>query len=109
MTVLGGLGLAGLLWLFFNVQSTTDWIYDGGFALVAVSAAAVIASVALVPTSPIARALSLGPIRYIGAISYGLYLWHWPIFVVVDGDRTGLVGWPLFGVCVAITFAVSVA
>ena len=28
------------------------------------------------------RALSLGPVAYLGRISYGTYLWHWPIIVI---------------------------
>ncbi len=75
----------------------------------ALATAGIIACVALVPEGGLSRALSLRPVRYVGAISYGLYLYHWPIFVVVDHTRTGLVGWPLFLVRVALSFAVAVA
>ncbi len=107
LTAVGGLGLATVAWMSVTSSGSTTWIYHGGFALVAVATAAVIACVALVPTSPWARVLSLRPVRYVGAISYGLYLWHWPIFLVVDNARTGLVGWPLFLVRVAIAVGVA--
>ena len=107
MAGLGAIGLVVVGWLSVIDNGTTRWIYDGGFALVALATAAVIASVALVPDSPWARALSLRPVRYIGAISYGLYLWHWPIFVLLDNARTGLVGWPLFGLRVGVAVAVA--
>ncbi|HEX7444458.1 MAG TPA: acyltransferase family protein, partial [Acidimicrobiales bacterium] len=81
--------------------------YRGGFTLVAVATAGIIASVALVADSPWSKLLSLRPVRYVGAISYGLYLFHWPIFVLVDHARTGLVGWPLFLVRVGLSFAVA--
>ncbi len=108
LVVLGGLGLAGILVLATTVNSTSTWIYRGGFTLVALAAAAVIACVALLPRSPWGRVLSLRPVRYVGAISYGLYLYHWPIFVVLDNARTGLTGWALFGLRVAVSVAVAV-
>ena len=106
---IGGAGLATVLVLSYEVTSTSAWIYRGGFTLVAVATAAVIGCVALVPDSPWSRVLSLRPVRYVGAISYGLYLFHWPIFVVVDHERTGLVGWPLFLVRIALSGAVAAA
>jgi len=103
----GGLGLATVLVLSVVDSSTTAWIYRGGFTAVAFATAAVIACVALVPASPWSRVLSLRPVRYVGAISYGLYLFHWPIFVAVDHARTGLDGWALFALRVTLSFAVA--
>jgi peptidoglycan/LPS O-acetylase OafA/YrhL/lysophospholipase L1-like esterase len=107
LMALGGAGLVAVVVMTVAVNSGTGWLYEGGFGLVALAAAAVVTSVALVPDSPWARCLSLRPVRYLGAISYGLYLWHWPVFVVLDNARTGLAGWPLFGVRVAVSVGVA--
>ena len=107
LVALGGIGLAVVAWMSVTDNSATAWIYRGGFALIALATAAVVACVALVPSSPWARALSLRPVRYVGAISYGLYLYHLPIFVFLDNARTGLVGWPLFVLRGAVSFAVA--
>jgi peptidoglycan/LPS O-acetylase OafA/YrhL len=109
LVAVGGIGLVAVVRMSVVDSSATAWIYRGGFTLVALATAGIIASVALVPESPWARLLSLRPVRYIGAISYGLYLFHWPIFVFVDNSRTGLVGWPLFLVRVGLSFAVAAA
>ncbi len=109
MVAVGVAGLAGVLALSVFDNSATTWIYHGGFALVAVATAAVIACVALVPDCWLARGLSLRPVRYIGAISYGLYLWHWPVFVVLTNARTGLAGFELFAVRVTVAVAISAA
>jgi peptidoglycan/LPS O-acetylase OafA/YrhL len=37
--------------------------------------------------SLIAHVLSLGPIRYTGKISYGLYLYHWPVFILGESVK----------------------
>ena len=107
-----GLGLAGLgvvLWMSATVGATTAWPYFGGFGLLAMATAALITSVALAPDAGVARVLSLAPVRYIGAISYGLYLWHWPLYVLLDHGRTGLSGASLLAVRLAASFAVAIA
>ena len=36
------------------------------------------------------RCSSARPLVALGAISYGVYLYHWPVYVVLDEERTGL-------------------
>ena len=50
------------------------------------------------PNSRAARVLGVRPLTWIGRISYGGYLWHWPLFAVLDADRTGFAGARLFAV-----------
>jgi lysophospholipase L1-like esterase len=53
--------------------------------------------------SSLARCLSFAPLRYVGRISYGMYLWHFPLFIYIDNARTGLTGYPLFAARVGVT------
>jgi peptidoglycan/LPS O-acetylase OafA/YrhL len=76
---------AGLaLLLTFTLLSDSDLIYYRGLSLgVAVAAAALIFGVETAPAGLPARLLSLAPAAWVGRISYGLYLWHWPVILAV--------------------------
>ena len=106
--VIGVVGAAGAIALWVLTTSTSSFPYSGGFFLIGLAVAAVILSAVAAPRSIVPRVLSLAPVRYVGRISYGLYIWHWPIFIWLDHSRTGLYGYELFVVRVLVTFAVSV-
>ncbi|MBV9318419.1 MAG: acyltransferase family protein [Mycobacterium sp.] len=94
--VLPVLGLGTLAWAAHRATGSTSEFHDGLLAAVEVAAVAVIASVALDQRGAVARVLACRPLVWLGTISYGVYLWHWPIFMVVNGELTGWSGLPLF-------------
>ncbi len=82
LTGVGLLALAAVLLAYFQVTEDGTWLYRGGFLVFALATAAVITVVAH-PAALLGPLLALAPLRYIGTRSYGLYLYHWPIFVMV--------------------------
>ncbi len=75
-----------------DLGNPSGWMYQGGLVVAGLLAAVVIASVAQPDTGPLGTALSNRPLRWIGQISYGLYLWHWPTYVLMTDVTTGLNG-----------------
>jgi peptidoglycan/LPS O-acetylase OafA/YrhL len=107
----GTLSLGGLVALAVVLPGDSELAYRGGLALVALLSAVAIAAL-LVPGSLVARVLDVAPIRWVGLRSYGLYLWHWPVFVLVGAalptwPREGLEAAPLGGIALAITVVVA--
>src|SRR5262249_33998887 len=80
---------------------------SGLLIAVAVAAVLVIAPVALDQRGPVATVLAWRPLVWLGTISYGAYLWHWPLFLVLSGERTGWARLWLFGWRCAVPLAVS--
>jgi peptidoglycan/LPS O-acetylase OafA/YrhL len=87
----------------------TDFMFEGGFLICAALAALVIADARLTEPGRFSRALAWPPLHFIGTISYGIYLWHWPVIVYLSGTRTGLPGLPLDLVRIAVTLALATA
>jgi peptidoglycan/LPS O-acetylase OafA/YrhL len=99
------LGLGALLALSATTRNGDAWLYRGGLSAFSLVSALVIVG-CLVP-GPVRAALAWRPLRAIGAISYGLYLYHWPVFVVLTHARTGLGQPALITLRLAITVALA--
>ena len=108
--VCGVAALAGALvigWMCVHADGADPRFYRGGLLVTALAAVAVLADAVLVPDSLTARLLSVPPLPVLGRISYGVYLWHWPIFTWLDAERTGLSGSGLLAVRCAVTLLVA--
>ncbi|HKV18502.1 MAG TPA: acyltransferase family protein [Mycobacterium sp.] len=79
----------------------------GLLIVIAVAAVFVVAPVALEQRGLVARVLAFPPLVWLGVISYGVYLWHWPIFLALNGERTGLTGMSLFAIRAVATVLVA--
>ena len=102
-----GIAAIGIL-VWANMHYTllmpdADQLFRGGFLITSTVTAIVIACV-VIPNSYLNSILGLAPFVWIGKRSYGLYLWHWPVFQLtrerVDVDING---WELFAVRMFVT------
>lgn len=104
----GVVALAAVIGFFLLVGEFTPWMYTrGGFLALALVVALLIA-MATHPASPLGRWMGTQPWRYIGQRSYGLYLWHWPIFMVTRPQLdVPLDGIPLLVLRLGLTFGIA--
>lgn len=91
-----------MMYAWHVATGTSSRYYHGGSALYAVLACVVIAG-AMQP-GLLRRALGFGPLAWIGRLSYGIYLFHWPLIVWLVPSRAHLTGLPLNALRLALTF-----
>jgi peptidoglycan/LPS O-acetylase OafA/YrhL len=98
-------GLAAAWVLADGVNSS--WLFTGGLFAHSLASALLIGLCARAPHALVARVLSWPPLRWFGLISYSLYLWHWPVLVLLSPQLTGLDGWPWTLVVCAVSVALA--
>ena len=91
--VVGALAFVAVLGAFVMVDLATGALYRGGFWLMALASVSLIAGAMV--DGPMRQMLSWRPLTVLGLFSYGIYLSHWPLFLWLDTERTGLDGWAL--------------
>jgi len=103
--VLAPIGLVVLLAACILFPDGSGPAYEGFLPLVAVVSAATIYGLQV--SGPMVTALSARPLVALGRISYGVYLFHWPVFVLIDREAWELPAAVDFGLKFAVTIAVA--
>jgi peptidoglycan/LPS O-acetylase OafA/YrhL len=111
--LLGRLVVPASIVVLVGIMATITWLDPRmsryGFLLAALASSAIIADLVVGRHCLITRPLQAAPAVFIGRISYGLYLWHLPIFVAIESmfpDSRFLVKFPFkLGVSVIVATA----
>ena len=97
ITVLMAGGLAYVIFAGVTFQNGAANFQHGGALFVALATGVLIVG-GLEGQNPVARALAIRPLVWVGKVSYGAYLYHWPI-VALSGKHWG----PLHGTALGLT------
>jgi peptidoglycan/LPS O-acetylase OafA/YrhL len=104
-------GTAGLIGLFLacaHINEYDPFLYRGGFLLVGLCTAALIAAAVHPRAHRLHRIMGWPPLVWVGLRSYGIYLWHWPVCMVTRPQLdTPLTGLPLLALRLALTFILA--
>jgi peptidoglycan/LPS O-acetylase OafA/YrhL len=114
--VVGLLSLAALLWMTLSTRYGLGEIarhpersYEDGLTIAALASTGLILGVTLDAAWALSRFFSLKPLRWVGRISYGLYLWHVPIFALLTPGFLGLSNTAQGFLGVGLSFGLSAA
>ncbi|WP_068253908.1 acyltransferase family protein [Janibacter corallicola] len=107
LDVVGVIGAVGLIAALLLLQ-LFHWVYPWGYLLFNTGfVVLVLGVVEIAPGGLLARVMSVGPLVWVGKLSYSLYLVHWPVIVLLDESVTGLDGMALFALRMAISFPLA--
>jgi peptidoglycan/LPS O-acetylase OafA/YrhL len=81
--------IAIALYSIATASAELTYLYLGGFTVVSAAAALIIVQLIAQPTRPALRLLRWRPLVWVGRLSYGLYLWNFPVCYILTRP-----GWP---------------
>lgn len=110
LDIAGVAALAGLVALFVYTNGYTSFTYRGGTVIAAVLSAVLIAA-CVQPDGVLARVFSLPLLVWLGQRSYSIYLWHFPLFALMNpvGDVSAKPWWVYLIECGVVLLAAELS
>jgi peptidoglycan/LPS O-acetylase OafA/YrhL len=101
-------GLAVYLLMIFFTNQYDSFVYEGGMALLSLTTACLVMSLALSPSLIVNKLLEWKPLKWIGIRSYGIYLWHYPINLFLNSNvNTGGMNVLKISLEITLTFLIA--
>src|SRR4029079_10692826 len=105
VAVAGPVALATMMWANTQTRVGERLLFRGG--LLAYACLGCVVVLAACQRGPVRALCSTALARGLGRVSYGVYVYHWPIFLWLSSARTGLPPFPLTLLRVAVTLALA--
>lgn len=107
LNITGIVSLLALLVMMVFIQEDGSFLYYGGMYL-ASAVTAVLIAVIVHPASSISKLFSFKPLIWIGVRSYGIYIWHFPIIVLLGiAVKTESISGTKIAIALILTFILS--
>jgi peptidoglycan/LPS O-acetylase OafA/YrhL len=105
VAAIGPIALVALACGTAITQVTDVGLFRGGLLLFAVGSGLVV--LAACEPGPVRWLCSIPVLIWLGRISYGVYIFHWPVFIWLNHARTGLSPLPLTAVRLTVTIGLA--
>lgn len=108
--IAGTVALGGLVALFFLLPDTAPITYRGGLLTASVLTAIVLTAVVR-EQGPASALFRTAPMRWLGERSFSLYLWHWPVMVLVSEllNRADIAWWGITAGMVSLAISLPLS
>lgn len=102
---IGIISLVAFCLMVSNIAGYHEILYRGGYVVASLLSAFIILSI-LKRNSILSKILSIPVIDWIGKLSYSLYLWHYPVIILISGGKQSSVGIMVIEIILTIVMSI---